>query len=283
MAAQVENPYYTRKRVPKELTVGLDDTGLDPEEEFAARERKLSNKGHDLRKFSSWWTPSDDPLYARKPVPKRLINGVAPTGLSPEEEFENRERKLSNGGDDLRRFSNALTPSSDPFYNRKPVPKKFTKDVGETALSPEQEYNQRERKMSMFQGTPDPFEELTGRRASTAAGLPGGYEGEGRRRSSAVAPDHVGPKHHFDGGHLAPIMSRPEQPDTNDLVQRDLGPTDLAHAGPSTTTTTHTATKTETTLGQGYPVPHQHELYHDAVTGGSATSEGTTAAGSENA
>jgi hypothetical protein len=50
------------------------------------------------------------------------------TGLSPEEEYQNRERKYSVNGSDVRKFSkggkNSLEPSTDPYYNRKKVSSK---------------------------------------------------------------------------------------------------------------------------------------------------------------
>lgn len=62
-------------------------------------------------------------------MPDSFINGVGETGLSKEEEYVNRERKYSQDGGDLRKFSrgktNSFEPSSDPFYNRKPVDSKW--------------------------------------------------------------------------------------------------------------------------------------------------------------
>jgi hypothetical protein len=50
---------------------------------------------------------------------------VGATGLTPEEEYWNRERKYSVGGHDVRKFSkgtkSSLEPSSDPYYARKRV------------------------------------------------------------------------------------------------------------------------------------------------------------------
>jgi len=66
-----------------------------------------------------------DPFYTRKPVPDELIRGEHIPGLTQDQAFQTRERKLSiagPGGSDLRRFSNTLTPKNDPFYSRKPVP-----------------------------------------------------------------------------------------------------------------------------------------------------------------
>ncbi len=57
------------------------------------------------------------------------ITNVGETGLSPEEEYLNRERKYSVGGHDVRKFSrgtkNSLAPSTDPYYSRKKVTGKF--------------------------------------------------------------------------------------------------------------------------------------------------------------
>jgi hypothetical protein len=56
--------------------------------------------------------------------------GVGDTGLTPEEEFQNRERKYSVGGYDVRKFSrggkNSLEPATDPYYARKMVSCKDT-------------------------------------------------------------------------------------------------------------------------------------------------------------
>lgn len=91
-------------------------------------------------------TKAADPFYNRKPVPGRyhpwlskhfstvsltdfcsdsLIKDVGITGLSPEEEFWNREKKYTANGADVRRFSKSLDggaePLNDPYYGRKPV------------------------------------------------------------------------------------------------------------------------------------------------------------------
>lgn len=78
----------------------------------------------------NFWNPKDregklDPHYARKPVPDHMIKDVGYTGLTAEQEYENRERKYSVDGVDLRKFSNSnkgfIHPTNDPFYGRKPV------------------------------------------------------------------------------------------------------------------------------------------------------------------
>lgn len=57
--------------------------------------------------------------------PEAEIAGVGATGLSPEEEYLNRERKYSATGVDVRRFSkgkkSGLAPQDDPYYGRKKV------------------------------------------------------------------------------------------------------------------------------------------------------------------
>lgn len=91
------------------------------------RERKFSATGQDIRKFDTKKTggfhPQSDPYYSRKPVPDTLIKGVGETGLSPEEEYLNRERKYSATGVDVRRFDtkpgSGFHPSNDPYYARK--------------------------------------------------------------------------------------------------------------------------------------------------------------------
>lgn len=106
-------------------------------EELLTRERKYSRDGGDLRKFSNPKnnvTGKLDPHYARKPVPDELIADVAPTGMSAEEEYLNRERKYSVGGGDLRKFStggkNSLKPLNDPYYARKPVNSRYPYTLG---------------------------------------------------------------------------------------------------------------------------------------------------------
>ena len=60
------------------------------------------------------------PCYADE-----LIKDVGLTGLTPEEEHWNRERKYSVDGHDVRKFSrgtkNSLEPSTDPYYARKQI------------------------------------------------------------------------------------------------------------------------------------------------------------------
>ena len=102
-------------------------TGLTKQEEHLNRERKYSRDGGDVRKF---WNPKNkegtlDPHYARKPVPDSMIAGVGETGLTAEEEYLNRERKMSVNGVDVRKFSKSshggMEPQADPYYGRKPV------------------------------------------------------------------------------------------------------------------------------------------------------------------
>lgn len=248
--SKAADPFYTRKPVPNELIQGEHIPGLAQDQALQTRERKLSTAGpggSDLRKFSNTLTPKNDPFYSRKPVPGAAIQGSGLPGVSKEEALITRERKLSTagpGGTDLRKFSNKFTPAKDPFYSRKPVPDTLIKD--DTPIDPVERYENRERKLSMFKLTTDPFDELAGRRRSvvTDSAL-----GVGRRRSSAVAPDamHAAAAHHhsgFDGDRLEPIASRVD--------------------GPTTTTTTTTAAANET-----------------ARQTGTDTSEGTTFAGSE--
>lgn len=263
--SKAADPFYTRKPVPKELVAGSGVAGLTEDQALQARERKLSQAGpggSDLRKFSDWLTPKKDPFYSRKPVPSSLLEGSGVPGLSKEEATIVRERKLSTAsGGDLRKFSNTFTPVKDPYYSRKPVPDALIKD--DTPLDPVERYENRERKLSMFQLTTDPFDEIAGRRTSvvTDSAL-----GVGRRRSSAVAPDamHSAAAHHhssFGGDKLAPIESRAEAPPAE---------APLAEAPPAETTTATTTA----------PAP-QPGVVHDRVAGATDSSEGTTFAGSE--
>ena len=59
------------------------------------------------------------------PSTEAEIVDVGNTGLTPEQEFYNRERKYSATGVDVRRFSKSasggLEPLNDPYYGRKRV------------------------------------------------------------------------------------------------------------------------------------------------------------------
>lgn len=98
---------------------------------------------------------ADDPYYNRKPVPAALVQDVGITGLTPQEEYLNRERKYSAvDGTDIRSHSlKAITKPGDPYYNRKRVSDAETHGVGLTGLTPQEEYNNRERKYSSADGT----------------------------------------------------------------------------------------------------------------------------------
>jgi hypothetical protein len=54
-----------------------------------------------------------------------FIKDVGLTGLTQQEEWANRERKMSVDGVDIRRFSNSrksgFEPQDDPYYGRKMV------------------------------------------------------------------------------------------------------------------------------------------------------------------
>jgi len=99
-------------------------------------------------------TKASDPYYNRKPVPDELIRDVGLTGLTPDEEFLNRERKYTAGdGVDVRRFNKGLdsgmAPQNDPYYSRRRVSNQEIHDIGQTGLSAEEEYQNRERKYSV--------------------------------------------------------------------------------------------------------------------------------------
>lgn len=68
--------------------------------------------------------PPKEPLTDNRHI-EEFIEDVAPTGLTAQEEFANRERKMSIDGVDIRRFSNSrksgMEPQDDPYYGRKPV------------------------------------------------------------------------------------------------------------------------------------------------------------------
>jgi hypothetical protein len=246
--SKAPDPFYTRKPVPKELVSGSSVPGLTTEQAIQTRERKLSQAGpggSDLRKFSDFFTPKNDPFYSRKPVPSSLLEGSGVPGLSKEEATIVRERKLSTAaGGDLRKFSNTLTPVKDPYYSRKPVPDALIKD--DTPLDPVERYENRERKLSLFQLTTDPFDEIAGRRTSvvTDSAL-----GVGRRRSSAIAPDVVqtaASRHHsgFDGERLAPIESKAEPPATEATTATTTAPAPQTGATDSSEGTTFAGSET---------------------------------------
>jgi hypothetical protein len=114
----------------EEFIEDVGPTGLTPDEEVMVRERKLSQNGDDLRSF--WRAKGEngvaDPHFSRKPVPDHMIQGVGETGLTKEEEYLNRERKMSVNGVDIRKFSTSrnkgIAPQDDPYYGRKPVDSK---------------------------------------------------------------------------------------------------------------------------------------------------------------
>ncbi|KAK5090561.1 hypothetical protein LTS08_002531 [Lithohypha guttulata] len=198
--SKAADPYYNRKSIPDEFIEHVGQTGLNPQEEAANRERKYSVTGVDVRKHDSSskgllaFHPQSDPYYSRKKIPDSMIHGVGETGLTKEEEYLNRERKYSVNGADLRKFSNAgkgsYAPGDDPYYTRKPVDKSQIDGVGETGMSRAEEFDTRENKASLFDISNDPFQQLTGsgHRASVS-GAAAPVAAAARRRSSAVAPD----------------------------------------------------------------------------------------------
>ncbi|EXJ95840.1 hypothetical protein A1O1_00965 [Capronia coronata CBS 617.96] len=218
------DPYYNRKPVPDDLIKDVGITGLAPQEEYWSRERKYSVNGADVRRFSnskkSGLEPLDDPYYGRRRLSKAEIADVGQTGLSPEEEYQNRERKYSVNGVDVRKFSTSrkggLEPQDDPYYSRKKVSKAQITGVGETAMTPAEQFEVRERKQSLFQLSGDPFDLVAGRHRQSVSGVASGAsDAATRRRSSAVAPDAVAAMATHSGYHgerLAPIESRPEFP-----------------------------------------------------------------------
>jgi len=97
---------------------------------------------------------AEDPYYNRKPVPDEFVQDVGPTGLTPLEEYANRERKYSDAsGVDVRKFGfgskSGWKPQADPYYGRKSVSKAEIDGVGETGLSVDEEFLNRERKLSI--------------------------------------------------------------------------------------------------------------------------------------
>lgn len=88
--------------------------------------------------------------------------GVGETGLSREEEFDNRERKMSVNGVDIRKFGmkadSGWKPANDPYYGRKSVSAAHTQGIGETYNTPAEDYAIRDRKMSAVNFSDDPFQ-----------------------------------------------------------------------------------------------------------------------------
>lgn len=138
--------------------------------------------------------------------------------------------------------------------------------VGETHLSAAEEFETRENKASLFDLSGDPFQQLTGsgHRASVS-GIAGAGAADARRRSSAVAPDHMHAAqqaHHqhsgYDGEKLAPIESNVDgdeiRPSTDGAV---------THTGPTTTTTTTTTTSTSVHPASGAADPSNVQVRDD--------------------
>lgn len=126
--------------------------------------------------------------------------------------------------------------------------------VGETNLTKAEEFETRENKASLFDLSSDPFQQLTGsgHRASVSGIAAPAAAEAARRRSSAVAPDHMraaqeAHQNHlhsgYDGDKLAPIDSRA---DADEISRSSDGgyPSATTHTGPTTTTTTTTTTST---------------------------------------
>jgi hypothetical protein len=203
---------------------------------------------------------ADDPYYNRKPIPDSLIADVGITGLTPQEEYHNRERKFSAAdGTDIRSHSlKAITKPGDPYYNRKQLSDVETTGVADlnSYMTPAEQYEVRERKQSMFQISDDPFAAMTGthRKSSIVPGEIGVLSEATRRRSSAVAPDHAHAAatavHHsgYDGSNqLQPIESRIDAP--------AAGPSDAGGSG------------TTAADGDVHSTPNGHTNFYDQATG----------------
>ncbi|KAL2438738.1 hypothetical protein ABEF95_013512 [Exophiala dermatitidis] len=263
------DPYYNRKPVPDELIRDVGLTGLTPQEEHWNRERKYSVNGADARRFSSGkrgsLEPRDDPYYGRRRLSKAEIADVGETGLTPEEEHLNRERKYSVNGIDVRKFSmsrkGGLEPQGDPYYSRKRVSKAEISGVGETGMTPAEQFEVRERKQSLFQLSGDPFDLVAGRHRQSVSGVASGAsDAATRRRSSAVAPDIVpsmGSHSGYHGEKLATIQSRPEVPPQS---------FDTTTFGDNGASSGSSGSRDASALGNG--AEGQHHIYHDIVTSG---------------
>jgi len=205
--------------------------------------------------------------------------------ISAEEARATRENKYREAdGSDVRKFSN----TSDPYYHKKQIPTSVVHEmgIGKVDLTPVEQYEAKERKLSMFKLDGDPLSEITGRRASLAAQDHGDYEasaiGPGRRRSSAVAPHLMGKGGAAQGSQLEPIISRnePAPEFTTDHFEKkpseissaprtnELNGTTTMH-GPTTTTTTTTTTTDPTSNTSGAPQlpPQNLHGYDDCDVG----------------
>lgn len=278
------DPFYNRKPVPDEFLEHVGPTGLSATEADETRERKYSATSGDIRKFSGkkkGWHPSDDPYYGRKPVPDSMIQGIGETGLSKQEEFENRERKFSIGGSDLRKFSDAkggFHPSEDPYYGRKAVNKAEIDGVGETGQSAAEAYEVREEKASMFDLSGDPFQQVSGRgHRASVSGIAGPAAADARRRSSAVAPDIHHHQHSgYDGDEkLAPIASHVDGDEIRPSTERQTGSGYNTTTGPTTTTTTSTTTATHVNPASNVQV-RDDSGHHTGTTGHTAFYDAAT-------
>ena len=71
--------------------------------------------------------------------------------MTPGEEHVNRERKYSRDGKDVRQLWNPKGKDGkrDPYYQRKPVSDVLIHGIGDSGLSAEEEYMNRERKYSV--------------------------------------------------------------------------------------------------------------------------------------
>ena len=272
------DPFYNRKPVPSEFIEDVGLTGATAQQDFVNRERKFSlADGTDARKFGSkgsiWSGKQSDPHYGRKRVSDAELEGIAPTGLTTQQEYDNRERKYSLAdGTDVRKFGGGGKTGNlwsgnpkDPYYARKNENKTHIADVAQTGNTHAEDYEIRERKQSLFQLNDDPFQQFSGRGNRASISDVGGAVGKDasvRRRSSAAAGPHAAAAaaKHYDGGNLAPIESRNELPPIN--AGSSLGHSESTAAdeinGHHTTTTNTTTTTTTTTGNKG--------TYHDVAT-----------------
>lgn len=185
-----------------------------------------------------------------------------------------RQSSVRNPLTSVKRYINADILISEPQIA----------GVGETGYSKAEEFETRENKAALFDMSSDPFQQLTGRghRGSIAAGAASGAA-EARRRSSAVAPDHMGAARqataaHYHSGYdgdqnrLAPIPSRQDddiQPSA-DSLNNGVGPSNGLSGTTGTTTTTTTTTTTSTGIagdGTGHHVGDTgHTIFYDQAT-----------------
>lgn len=134
--------------------------------------------------------------------------------------------------------------------------------MGETGLTPAEQFEVRERKQSLVQLSTDPFDVIANRNRQSISGVSTSASAAAtRRRSSAIAPDAAAAAASHSGYHgdkLGPIESRPELPPVS------VGGTSMGDNGAGSGTTSDTLNRDSIDPA----TDGDHTRYHDVVTGG---------------